>query len=348
MKKISLILIFALCVSLLTGCMGTPVIYNCTCPTGGVTTTPPATSGGEGTLKTGLAIVTDISGSKDAADKDGEAKYDVTMVAVLVDDAGVIQACVIDGISTSVTFNASGAVTSDLAVAPQTKNELGDKYGMSAIGKVEWYKQVEAFCNYVVGKTVAQVKGIAVDAGTKPTDADLSASVTIAIGGFQAIIEKAVANAQHLGAKAGDSLKLAATCGIDGSKNAGDKDGTAQLEVTATALTMQGDIITSCAIDSVQAKVNFDHSGKITSDLSVAPQTKNELGESYGMVAWGGAKAEWNEQAAAFAAYVTGKTVAQVKGIAVNEGTKPTDADLSASVTIAIGGFQGLIEKAAK
>jgi hypothetical protein len=35
-----------------------------------------------------------------------------------------------------------------------------------------------------------------------------------------------------------------------------------------------------------------------------------------------------------------------VAGIAVNEGTKPTGADLATSVTIAIGGFQALIAKA--
>ncbi len=342
MKKLTLVLVFALCLGLLAGCMGTPVIYHnsCTCPTGGVTTNPPATSGGEGALKTGLAILSDISGSVS-----GEAKYDVTLAAVLVDDKGVIQACVIDSVSTSVKFEGSN-ITSDLSVAPQTKNELGDKYGMSAIGKVEWYKQVEAFCNYVIGKTVADVKGIAVSEGGKPADADLSASVTIAIGTFQAIIEKAVQNAQHMGAKAGDSLKLAATCGIDGSKNAGENDGLAQLEVTVTALTMQGDIITSCCIDSVQAKVNFDGSGKITSDLTAPVQTKNELGDKYGMSAIG--KVEWNKQVESFCQYVTGKTVAQIKGIAVNEGTRPTDADLSASVTIAIGTFQALIEKAAK
>jgi hypothetical protein len=63
------------------------------------------------------------------------------------------------------------------------------------------------------------------------------------------------------------------------------------------------------------------------------------------MVAWGGAKYEWYQQAANFAAYVTGKTAAQVAGIAVTEG-KPSDADLSTSVTIAIGGFQALIAKA--
>ena len=63
------------------------------------------------------------------------------------------------------------------------------------------------------------------------------------------------------------------------------------------------------------------------------------------MVAWGGAIAEWNEQAASFAEYVTGKTAEDVSGIAVEEG-KPTDADLTSSVTIKIGGFQGLIAKA--
>lgn len=65
------------------------------------------------------------------------------------------------------------------------------------------------------------------------------------------------------------------------------------------------------------------------------------------MKAWGGAIAEWNEQAASFAAYITGKTADEVAGIAVDETTKPTDADLLTSVTIKIGDFQSLIAKAA-
>ena len=99
-------------------------------------------------------------------------------------------------------------------------------------------------------------------------------------------------------------------------------------------------------IDSLQAKVNFDAAGAVTSDVAAGFQTKNQLGENYGMVAWGGAIAEWNEQAASFAAYVTGKTADEVAGIAVDEGTKPTEADLVSSVTIAVGGFQALIAKA--
>ena len=66
------------------------------------------------------------------------------------------------------------------------------------------------------------------------------------------------------------------------------------------------------------------------------------------MVAYGGASAEWNEQAASFAAYITGKTVDEVANIAVDETTKTTDTDLLSSVTIKIGGFKKLIEKAAQ
>ena len=40
-----------------------------------------------------------------------------------------------------------------------------------------------------------------------------------------------------------------------------------------------------------------------------------------------------------------GKTADEVLGIAVDEATKPAEADLASSVTISIGGFQALLEK---
>ena len=207
MKKISAILVIALCVSLLAGCAGTPVVYytNCTCPAvdnvaNGEIVFPVAPVEGEttapavGALKTGLSIVANIGDSKSAAaDAEGEAKYDVTMVAVLVDDNGVIQDCVIDGISTSVKFDKAGAITTDLTAPDQTKNELGENYGMVkfAGAVAEWDAQAAALASYAVGKTAEEVAGIAVDETTKPTDADLLTSVTIKIGGFQKLIEKA-------------------------------------------------------------------------------------------------------------------------------------------------------------
>ena len=126
-----------------------------------------------------------------------------------------------------------------------------------------------------------------------------------------------------------------------------EKAGTIQLDADITALTKADGKITSCYIDSLQAKISIDATGTITTDLSAAVKTKNQLGENYGMVAWGKAKAEWNVQAAEFASYVTGKTAAEVAGIAITESTKPADGtDLATSVTISIGGFQALIAKA--
>ena len=358
MKKIALVLVLALVVSLFAGCAGNIVIVgDCTCPTGGHTNNPtnpapttpkPTQPAPEGALKTGLAIVTSVSTSENAK----VAEYDVTLVAVLVDDNGVIRDCVIDSIGTKVEFDATGTITSDINAAVKTKNELGDAYGMVAWGGAiaEWYQQADALAQFAIGKTVEELKNGAIDeTGKAPAGSDLATTATIYLGGYVAAIEAAAANAQTLGAQAGDELKLTSVSSLDGSKNAdAENAGLAQLYTSVAAVTMKDGVITSCMIDAVQAKVEFDATGTITTDLTAPVQTKNQLGENYGMKAWGGAIAEWNEQAASFAAYITGKTPAEVAGIAVDEKTAPTDADLTASVTIKIGDFQALIAKAAQ
>ena len=170
MKKLSLILVFVLVFSLLAGCAGTPVIYytECDCPEGGVVAepapapqeTPSDAPVAEGALKTGLHIAANVKDSKAAtAEENGEAKYDVTMVAVLVDDEGIIRDCVIDGIAASVKFDNTGAITTDLTAPVQTKNELGENYGMVAWGGAiaEWDEQAAALAAFAVGKTVEEL-----------------------------------------------------------------------------------------------------------------------------------------------------------------------------------------------
>ncbi len=360
MKKLSVFLAMLLCMSILAGCAGTPVVYysNCTCeatepaaPTEApAQPAPEAPAPAEGELLTGLAISTSLKNSASAsADAAGKADYDVTMVAVLVDASGVIADCIIDGIAASIAFDAAGQLPA-APTAPQTKNELGDGYNMVAYGGAvaEWYQQADALAQFAIGKTVEELKNGAIDeTGYAPEGTDLATSATIYLGSYVGAIEKAVYNAKALGAQAGDTLKLATLTNVSSSTPAAaETAGNAQLDVDVTALTVNGDVITSCYIDSVQAKVAFDAAGAITSDTAAPVATKNELGDGYNMKTWGGAIAEWYEQAASFAAYVTGKTLAEVQGIAVDEGTKPADADLAASVTIAIGGFQALIAKA--
>ncbi len=354
MKKL---IAFFLIVSLfgaMTGCAGTTVVIgNCTCPAAQPDSTPAATPApAEGDLKTGLAVMASLGKSKSAtAEATGAADYDVTLVAVTVDDQGIIRSCIIDSIGASVSFDAAGLpVGFDPAAQILTKNELGDDYNMKKYGgaKYEWYEQAAALANYAVGKTVQELRAGAVNEAGKANDADLAATATIYLGGYVTAIEKAVANAQSLGAQGGDVLKLA----VISSMNAGaDKEagGFAELTVDVTALTMNGQTITSCAMDSLQAKVSFDGTGALVTDPAAPVLTKNELGEDYNMKKYGGAKFEWNEQAANFAAYVTGKTAADVAGIAISETTKPADGtDLAATVTISIAGFQALIAKAAK
>ena len=187
------ILSIALTAGLLAGCSGTQV-HVCPPQEGAQETDTPAAPAAEGSVKTGLAVLTSLDGSTGAgAEEPGSASFDVTLAAVTVDDAGVIDSCVIDGVQATVNFDASGAITTDLTAPIQTKNELGENYGMKAYGGAiaEWNEQAASFAAYVTGKTAEEVSGIAVGERTQPTDADLASSVTIAIGGFQELIAKA-------------------------------------------------------------------------------------------------------------------------------------------------------------
>lgn len=334
-RTIALLMVALMAIALLAGCGGTQQPQE---------ETPES-------VMTGLAVLNSVAKSADAAaDADGLAQADSLIVAVTVDSEGVITDCVIDQAQSKANFNAAGELVTPLDATFKTKNELGTEYGMnkaSAIGK-EWNEQAEAFAQYVIGKTVAEVAGIAVSEGYA-ADADLLASVTVHITDFMAGVEKAVANAAELGAAKGDMLSIATTTNISKSKNAAEaEDGLAQVYSTYVAMTQNAEgKITSCIFDGSQSNVNFDATGMITTDLSVAPRTKNELKEEYGMAKNSSIGKEWYEQAAGFAAYVTGKTVEEVSGIAISEGYA-ADADILASTTIHITDFIALVEKAAQ
>lgn len=381
-KRVAIALIAGVTACSLTGCTGTPVVYNSTCDcneavaeltavveaqntaiaelteavkaqkTVVVEAADETEEAADAALKTGLAVSVNIADSTSAdAENAGNAKYDITVAAVSVDEDGVIESCLIDSIPATVSFDTAGVITSDLAAEILTKNELGEDYGMKLYGGAayEWNEQAAALAEYAEGKTLEELKNGAIDETGMAKDADLASTATIYLGGYVSVIEAAVNQAQDLGAKKGDELRLATISSLGKSTNAdAENAGLAQLDTDITVLTMNEDVITSCYIDSVQAKINFSAEGEITSDLTAPVQTKNQLGENYGMKLYGGSTYEWNEQAASFAEYVTGKTLEEVMGIAVSETTAPTDADLASTVTIAVGGFQNVIEKAAK
>ena len=354
-KMISLTLALTMALALLGGCSGQPATTQPSGNQNGPSQSAPATSpeveaGKE--VKTGCSMIASVSGSKDASvEGEGTAQSDIALVAVTVGDDGVIDSCVIDGVQAKIGFDAAGQLTTDPNTIFASKNELGEAYGMkqaSSIGK-EWSEQAAAMASYAVGKTVEQLKGIAVNEKGAPTQADLASSVTLSIGNFVSGIESAVNNAQHLGAQSGDRLSLSTLTNMSKSKSASaEGDGLAQAYTTAAAVTFHGDTITSCSIDAVQTNVDFNAAGIILTDLAAPQPTKNELGDAYGMKQASSIGKEWYEQAAAFGAYVTGKTASEVASIAVDEHTSPTGADLAATVTLGIGDFQALIAKAAR
>ena len=359
MKRFSVVLALLLVMSMLAGCAGTAVVYysDCTCPEGthdvqvqeqsATQQTDPAPVAPTGTLKTGLAVIAGASGANATAEAVGQIKYDITIAAVVVDENGVIVDCVIDSVAPTVKFANDGVIDVATVGNVLSKNELGEAYGMKKAGsKYEWNEQAAALAEYAIGKTVEQLKSGAIDETGKAADADLASKASIYIGGYVNAIEVAVNNASVSGAQPGDKLALAVSASFGKADNAtAEANGLVQLDCDAAAVTLNGDLISSCVIDSVQAKVNFDASGVLAEVGEML--TKGQLGEAYGMKKYGSTY-EWNEQIAFFCDYVTGKTVDEVMNIAVNEKTAPTDADIGSTVTIAVGGFQALIAKAAK
>lgn len=301
--------------------------------------------------KTGLAVITSLGKSKAAtADAEGLAQTDSLVVAVLVNKDGKILDCQIDSAQTKVNFTTEGKLTSDVAAILKSKQELGADYGMksnSAIGK-EWNEQADAFAKYVIGKTAAEVKGIAISSEGAAADADLAASVSIRIGDFVAAVEKAVTSAQDLGAAKGDNLGLAVTTDIAKSKDAAaDAEGLAQAYSNYAVVTVDKDgKITSCYFDASQGNVKFDTTGVISTDVTVAVETKQELGDAYGMKKASTIGKEWFEQANALADHVKGKTVDEVTGIALTDEGLASDADLAASVSIHLAPFTSNVAKA--
>ena len=163
---------------------------------------------------------------------------------------------------------------------------------------------------------------------------ELAASVTIGIGDFNTILQKAAENAGAASLSEGGLMTgLAVINSVGSSKDAGDEDGLAQADSNVVAVLVDADgRIVDCKIDGVQAKIPFSKEGKLLVGTDTMFRTKQELKEEYGMKKASGIGREWNEQADALAAYVTGKTLDEIRGIAVTEDGHAGDAELALSL----------------
>lgn len=314
------------------------------------------------TIKSSKSVSTDTSGKKVNA----LAQADVIMIAVALDEGKKVLDVKIDYAQPKINFDDKGVLVTNATVAPQTKKELGDKYGMksaSGIGK-EWYEQIAALETWMKGKTVDQVMAMKTKQnGTEPAvpdEADLTSSVTISVDGFLRAFDKASKSAMEQGQTPTGLTKTGLGAVINISKSAGvsvsggkSTDALGEADVTMVAVTIDstGKIV-GIAIDETQPKINFNAQGLLTTNVSTAQKTKVELDGTYGMKAASGIGKEWFEEVAALQTWMLGKTAEQVKAMKTTQGGDhpgvPSEADLTSSVTISVTAILDAFGKAAQ
>lgn len=115
-------------------------------------------------------------------------EINTTVTAVAFDADGKVVYTFIDQSQlTATSENGKVLVKSD---DTRTKGQLKEDYGMSTNGKVEWYKQVESFTAWTLGKTVSEV--------SDAENADITSSVSISMNGFISGVNKAESKAISL------------------------------------------------------------------------------------------------------------------------------------------------------
>ena len=119
-------------------------------------------------------------------------------------------------------------------------------------------------------------------------------------------------------------------------------EGKATVTIAAVLLNKRGEIV-KAAVDCAESTVQYDMDGKAHKPTEF--RTKYEQGAGYGMVAMGGAKNEWFEQANAFCEAAVGKTADELKALVATDG-KGTEEVINAGCTIVVSEFVKALEAA--
>lgn len=297
------------------------------------------------TVKFGAATVLSSLAATDATeDKNGQGSVDLTAAVVTLDKDGKIVACDLDTLQIKAAYDIAGKAVANAEF--KTKREMGDNYNMVAYGqaKQEWYKQADAFEALIVGKTVADVRGLVVNETNKGTDEVINAGCTIMINEFVSAIEKAAQNAKDSDLTKDATLKVTMAAEQTCTDATEDKAGSNKVATTIFAAALKDGKVALASSDCVEIDFTFDVTGKSTFDASKEVKSKREQGDSYGMVAYGGSAKEWYAQADAFDAACVGKTGAEIAGLKADDG-KGVDSLKSAGCTIYVTGFVAAASK---
>lgn len=297
------------------------------------------------TVKFGSAYVLSSLAATDATeDKNGQGSVDLTAAVVTLDKDGKIVACDLDTLQIKAAYTTAGKAVANAEF--KTKRELGDAYNMVTYGqaKQEWYKQADAFEALIVGKTVADVRGLVVNETNKGTDEVINAGCTIMINEFVNAIEKAAQGAKDSDLTKDATVKVTMAAEQTCTDATEDKAGSNKVATTVFAAALKDGKVALASSDCVEIDFTFDVAGKSTFDASKEIKSKREKGDNYGMVAYGGSAKEWYAQADAFDAACVGKTGAEIAGLKADDG-KGVDSLKSAGCTIYVTGFVAAASK---
>lgn len=262
------------------------------------------------TYKIGTSVLSNVVIAAPEGDKKGKFEANVTYVTVALEDDKFAYVT-IDEAQNALEFTNDDTV--EPFVARKTKKELGDDYGMSKAGKVEWDKQVKELETHLIGKTLAEVK-----AGD--IESDLNSTVSITITGFLTAIEQAVEKAVVVE----DVVGIA-----NASVTTGDfKDGKGEIGTTVSAVATndKGEVVYAF-IDETKLETTIAD-GVATSTGSLL--TKGQQKEDYGMSAAG--KKEWYLQVEHLTDWVIGKSKDEIAKAGDN-------ADVTSVVSVYKGNF---------
>ena len=297
-------------------------------------------------------------------------QINATIASVVLDANGRIVSCRIDAVQNkyNIDFDNEEIVFTKLL----TKMELGDNYNMARFGVyggdnngdgiiLEWYQQVKALENYVVGMTAEQVATMELQ--TLPNgyvisadDALLSAGCTIMIEEFIDAIVKACNDDQgvHFTTNKVFTHGIAANSADNGSSFNSDGAHVKMNVDFATSVVADG-VIVAALNDVYNPTVYIDWNGNVTQTGD--QRTNREMKDDHMINVYGqdndgdGRVLEWYLQSAAFSTHVVGMTGEQVKNMEtqfVKSHYITTDAELlTAGCTIQITGLQAVVAKSA-
>lgn len=281
----------------------------------------------------------------------GHTQSEVNYVAVTTNKDGKISKLRLDTVQINAkledgVINLKGNNVNGTAGDVKSKWELLGGYGMATASPTnkEWYQQAEAFENFAVGKTLAQVKGLVKEDHYLQDGA--SVGVTIHVDGFVHALEVALANTVEVSGKIDAigvgglnalSLKAPAYTVIEGH----------DYTIAGVAFSKDKKVL-AARIDTFQIKyvategvIDVNEAAKNVVAAETRIKGKQELGDLYDMRKASPIGKEWFEQAAALVALINGKDIAETLGTAAK-----LENGVEAGVTMTISGYRAALLEA--